>query len=824
LTRFWNPLDEPESSGSATSHAETSPQDDYVPSENGFTDQVDADSSPDSVESSSTALSNTSVSRTGADLCRLLADLTASLRTDGTLGDSAPVDIHPVEAILEQSSNGNEYFSLLSTKVMLLNTTDTIYMTDADDLDGSFCADSGSRLTPDPGSLEAHVWRGIRRCVDANSLISDALGSDFSYADPEVSDDGFLIVVPVRVDRQVAGAVAAAGFGAVEKCVHFFSVVAALIERRLENQRFRSEHESILNEVIIAHSDLSSLDLSSNGLSFETEHDITTRSGRSVSDNILTTYLNSPIVMLVVDRVGTIHHVSRYAIECLGYDVQELVGSNLSILYGNTGGGDVAARLTQSLATPGQLHRHECGVRRADGTWLQIREQLGVADGFDDHCLIVLQDVTDTYRRSRELEYRANHDGLTGLVNRDEFERRLEQAIRAVSLDGASHTLCYLDLDHFKGINDSSGHNAGDEILKQMAQLFISQIRQSDTIARLGGDEFAVLMEFCTLENAQRLAEDIRSAVANFEFEWQGRSFSTSVSIGMTTIDQADDVVADVMARADAACYEAKGAGRNQISVDIGAVATKPNTPEHRRQIALDNAFASDSFEIYRQPFRTSPDTSGDVGSIGEIQIRLPRLDGPSLREKNFMSSVESNGLSQRLDDWVLKTVCDRLADDRGELSEICWVNISRASMGDTSFAERLAHLIDSRQIDASRLCLSSTVSTIHLDTARSKNQIRQLHSIGCKVAIDEFGSGASLGLLRQFEFDYCRLSRSLTVRPEYSALDLAIIQAIVDVCCVAKVRTVVGNLNLQTQIDALQGIGLDYLHGDHIEASVPVC
>lgn len=664
--------------------------------------------------------------------------------------------------------------------------------------------------------LDDAVDQSVQQDCPIHKYIDDDTDSHVTDSYSNVSSSRrFVLAIPLRSTSVIRGSIACTGHGGMDACLKTLKTVATVVEFRLRVELGQQSMESFLNDLIEMQHDLSSSDTS------ESITDSGNLSSSPSHNQFLPVYLDSPVPMLVVNNFGTIQHVSRYGLQSLRYAESDLIGKNVSVLYSSTTDADVAERLSLCRGETDQVHRKECGIRRGDGSWLQIRESLRVVSGTNNLFALVLQDITETYKRSRELEYRATHDGLTGLVNRVEFERRLEQAIRAVSLDGASHTLCYMDLDHFKGINDSSGHNAGDEILKQMARVFVRQIRQSDTIARLGGDEFAVLMEFCTLENAQRLAEDLRHAVEGFKFEWQGRSFSTSVSIGMTTIENADDLVSDVMARADAACYTAKSAGRNQISISDVAADIQKNSPEQRRILAIEGAIEQDSFEIDQQSAMPFGPVTERNKIINQLTLSLSR-DGDRLSASRFMAAAVRGGLSRRIDEWMLIRVLEKLRADGGTNGDVYLLELSITTINDPGFPLHLKQMLNSYSIDPGALCLACSESVLATSQTAVENFIYEIHKLGSAFCINEFGSGfATFELIRDLNADYCKVDQSIVEKICQSHLDLAILSSIVNISNAANVQTIVGFLNDEQQLDLIHGLEIDFVQGDCIVSAV---
>ena len=279
-------------------------------------------------------------------------------------------------------------------------------------------------------------------------------------------------------------------------------------------------------------------------------------------------YENAPDIYTTLNSDGTIASINRIGASMLGYGVGELIGESAAKVIHPEDQRTVFAHLEKKLngstEDGGIEYRKVC----KDGSILWVHQRTALQLGTDDpRFLVICRDVTEKRNLEAQLAHQASHDTLTNLINRREFERRLERVLSSAAGPTSMHALCFLDLDQFKTINDTCGHIAGDELLRQVAALLQGKMRARDTLARFGGDEFAILMEYCPIENAAQLAQTLRETVEAFEFHWRAHCFSIGVSIGVVAVREGDTLTS-LLTRADAACYTAKKAGKNRVHLD----------------------------------------------------------------------------------------------------------------------------------------------------------------------------------------------------------------------------------------------------------------
>jgi diguanylate cyclase (GGDEF)-like protein/PAS domain S-box-containing protein len=431
-------------------------------------------------------------------------------------------------------------------------------------------------------------------------------------------------------------------------------------------------------------------------------------------------------------------------------------------------------------------------------------------------------DVTESHLLSQQLNYQASHDPLTGLVNRREFEQRLARVIKSCREDSSEHALCYVDLDQFKVVNDTCGHDAGDELLRQISALLADKVRQRDTIARLGGDEFGLLLERCTLNQARRVGEAVRETVENFRFIWAGRSFRLGVSIGVIPIDFGSGNVANVMRSADAACYTAKDMGRNRIHVyREDSFETAQRQQEMERIVELNHAFDEQRFILYQQPiYSLSPGNDTRV-RFCEVLVRMVDEAGFPVLPANFLPTAERYNLATQLDTWVVNATLDWMAAD----PEVhCTINLSGMSIADEDFLRFMLDVIDRKNVEASRICLEITETAAIQNLSKANRFIQQLRACGCFFALDDFGSGlSSFAYLKTLPVDFLKIDGFFVRDMVEDRINYELVKSINDVGHVMGKRTIAEFVENDATLQALRDTGVDYAQGFNIAKPEPV-
>ena len=422
-------------------------------------------------------------------------------------------------------------------------------------------------------------------------------------------------------------------------------------------------------------------------------------------------------------------------------------------------------------------------------------------------------DITVSYLLSQQLNYQASHDPLTGLLNRRELELRLARVIKSCRQDNSEHALCYIDLDQFKVVNDTCGHDAGDELLRQIAALLEDKVRSRDTIARLGGDEFGLLLERCSMKQADRIAETVRTTIEQFRFVWGGRNFRLGASIGLIPINVNSGNIANVMRSADAACYTAKDAGRNRIHVyneDSFEVAQRHR--EMQQIVEINQAFDENRFVLYQQPIRSLDAIQGEDGYFCEVLVRMIDEDGFPVLPGNFLLTAERYNLATQLDTWVVTATLEWLLS----APEVrCTINLSGMSIVNDEFLQFVLREIEISKIDASRICFEITETAAIHNLSKANRFIALLRERGCFFALDDFGSGlSSFAYLKTLPVDFLKIDGFFVRDMCEDQINFELVKSINEIGHVMGKRTIAEFVENNATLDALRDIGIDYAQG----------
>jgi diguanylate cyclase (GGDEF)-like protein/PAS domain S-box-containing protein len=446
--------------------------------------------------------------------------------------------------------------------------------------------------------------------------------------------------------------------------------------------------------------------------------------------------------------------------------------------------------------------------------------------GKDSGVVVSWRDLTETHTLSEKLSYQASHDALTGLVNRREFEQRLRQLIDLARQEHTEHALCYLDLDQFKVINDTCGHVAGDELLRQLGMLLPEQVRKGDTLARLGGDEFGVLMERCSIMQATRVANALLDAIRNLQFHWEDKTFNIGVSIGVVPINETSQSITAVLSTADSACYAAKDGGRNQIHVfreDDTKVAERQGEMQWvaRIQRALDD----DRFELYAQPI-ASVHSSDSAPVHYEILLRMQDERGHIVLPGAFLSAVERYNLSARLDNWVIRHAFEWLVTNSESLDrlDLLSINLSGNSLSDGQLMGYIIERFKEGRIPPEKICMEITETAAITNLTSATRFIKMLKEWGCRFALDDFGSGlSSFAYLKNLPVDYLKIDGLFVKDILDDAIDYAMVKSINEIGHVMGKKTVAEFVDSESILGALRIIGVDYAQGYAVGKPRPI-
>ena len=537
-------------------------------------------------------------------------------------------------------------------------------------------------------------------------------------------------------------------------------------------------------------------------------------------------YNDTPSMFFTLDEKGNILSVNRFGAEHLGYTVDELIGRNVIDLHMHTEKDTAHKQLQTCYATPDIIHRWESRQSHKNGNQIWVRASASVIDN-EEHdntskaLLLVCEDITEAHTLSEQLAYQATHDALTGLVNRREFEVRLEHVLNASRTDESEHALCYLDLDQFKIINDTCGHVAGDELLRQLGALLQDCVRREDTLARLGGDEFAVLMTNCSLNQASRVANALRQAIVDYRFLWGDNSFSIAVSIGLVPINKTSESIAGILSAADTACYAAKDDGRNRIHIyqeNDAELARRYREVEWITKI--NNALEEHRFKLCFQTI--VPIDSDDNYGLQhyELLVRMEDEQGWLVKPGAFLPAAERYKYSVRIDRWVVGTALEWLSENPRHVDDLflCSINLSGHSLGDEDFMTFVMQKLDSTGVPAHKICFEVTETAAIANLSSATRFIQEIKERNCRFALDDFGRGlSSFAYLKQLPVDFIKIDglfvRDITDDP----IDKAMVKAINDVAKIMGKQTIAEFVETQKTLDLLHDLGVDYAQGHFI-------
>lgn len=535
-------------------------------------------------------------------------------------------------------------------------------------------------------------------------------------------------------------------------------------------------------------------------------------------------------VGLIISRVsdGQIQYANRQALVMFKQNILELTG--VSIL-------DLFKRYTSDqsvISVLGAGHNVQnkeiyFQEKNEPAMWLSLTTKTLMLDREKVICSTLL-DVTEVHELSSQLSYQATYDELTGLVNRREFEDRLQEIIDSAREKKTENILCYLDLDQFKVINDTCGHMAGDELLRQLSRVLHRCIRRNDTLARLGGDEFGILLENCQLKDALIAAENIRQVVQEFRFVWEDSTFNIGVSIGLTPISSVDESISEVLRRADTACFVAKDAGRNRIHVfHFDDQELEDRHGEMKLVSTINSALDENRMELWQQAI-THVDKinkkleSGNVHF--ELLLRMRDKEGNLMGPEAFLPSAERYDLAARIDRWVLDAMFNWFGKypDQLEELEMCAVNLSGQSLSDEKFLQEITDHLSHSEIPAEKICFEITETAAIQNLAKASQFIKTLKRLGCSFALDDFRSGlSSFAYLKSLPVDFVKIDGFFVKDVVKDPVDLAMVKAINDMAHAMGKLTIAEFVEDREILQKLVDLGVDYVQGYGIAKPAPL-
>ena len=544
-----------------------------------------------------------------------------------------------------------------------------------------------------------------------------------------------------------------------------------------------------------------------------------------------------PEGVIVADPDGGIAYMNGAAETLTGWVLADAAGMQLHAVYriiDEHTRADLDYLARQGASSADHAGAERAGVRliRRDGKETPVHDAFTIVQPEGEPragYAVVFHDVSRVRLEAQQLAWQGSHDALTGVLNRNALEARLGQLLETARSQGRMHILLFIDLDHFRAVNDVCGRAAGDELLRTVTTLMNSKIRGTDALARVSADEFVALLPMCPLDQGLRIANAIREAVRDFRFNWEGKSFAVGASLGLVPLNAASGDVATVLTAAEACCREAKSRGRDRVQVYRLHADSAHIAGDQLMINRLSRAFEHGHFALYQQSIRP---LKGAVSSPHfEILVRIRGEGAELFPPTSFLPAAERYNLLTAIDRLVIVELLEVLsarqptravpmAPEAGLYS----VNLSGASINDSSFPEFLRAQLAHFPVAPSLLCFEITETTAISNLTKAAELMHDLKGLGCRFALDDFGIGmSSFAYLKYLPVDFLKIDGTFVKDMATDEMDYAIVEAINRIAHILGMQTVAEIVEDQITLERLRALGVDYAQGYHIARPEPL-
>ena len=542
----------------------------------------------------------------------------------------------------------------------------------------------------------------------------------------------------------------------------------------------------------------------------------------SISDGVVRT-----------DAGGRIDFLNPSAERLLGVRLQQVQGQMLSRFYRSIAADTRDPRpnvVEDCLALRHVLEPAEASLLVLDdGSELAVRESAApiiTEGGALAGAVLVFTDVSQLRSLQQRMEHLASHDPLTGLINRREFELRLAEAISDAGNSFRQHILCYLDLDEFKLVNDTCGHGAGDELLRQLTSVLSAVSPKGNTLARLGGDEFGMLFMNCDPDEATSHAQSLLDAVRQYRFQWEGQVFEVAASIGIVPVVGGNGNLAELLSAADSACYVAKDRGRNEIHVTrIDDSAVRIRHTEMLWVERINRALHENRFRLFKQPIR--PLQKRDAPEYQELLLRLVDAEGNIVAPNQFITAAERYRMMPVIDLWVVGEALSSIgsiANSAIEDTAAFTINLSGQSFGNVELKALILEQLDQLQIPPRKVMFEITETAAITNLSQALDFMKALRERGCRFILDDFGSGlSSFRYLKSLDIEFLKIDGELVREIATDPIQREMVAAIHRIGESMGIQTI-GEWVENSEIEqTLTEIGVDYAQGWEIGRPEPL-
>ena len=537
--------------------------------------------------------------------------------------------------------------------------------------------------------------------------------------------------------------------------------------------------------------------------------------------------------VISTDEFGRINYLNPVAEIYTGWAAKDIKGKYLSTVLNLV---DEASHIKLSNPVEDCLENNTA-IHSNDNALLIRRDGLEYAIEFSTTpitqnnnivtgSVMVFRDVTEKRTMEKTLNWQAKHDPLTGLINRREFDNRLKKIITNISKSEREHALCFIDLDRFKLVNDSCGHQAGDELLKKIADRLRKMTRDTDTLARLGGDEFAIIMYSCSLDKAKLIAEIFREEVAKTKFDWHDKHFSITASIGIVPLTESTESLTDLQRIADLACYKAKDKGGNIVEVyRPGITEQRQHTGELKLLEDLQRNLEKESFKLFTQQIKPLDDFNEVI--FHEVLLRMDNCNGDILTANHFLHTAEAYHMLSDIDNFVFKVVMEMIAYGNPLFNQthIISINLSQQSILNEKFISYAVQMFNDYDIPAGNICFEINEPQFYGSMDLFKRFVTLIKRQGCKVALDDFNyNPASINIIKKLNIDFIKLdARQFGNINNEQDFNYNLLELINEINHLVGAQTIIKCIDNQDTIESLFEIGTDYVQGYAIDPPQPL-